>query len=69
VACRTPGKSVQTRSTKPPSGCSPSGNSVLSDDKRQPVANVAVYGFVPQWFYTAKLRLQIMPEDEARARP
>jgi hypothetical protein len=30
---------------------------------------VAVYGFVPQWFYTAKLRLQIMPEDEAGARP
>ena len=31
--------------------------------------NVAVYGFVPQWFHTAKLRLQIMPEDEAGARP
>jgi hypothetical protein len=43
-------------------------NSVLSEDKRQAVANVAVYGFVPQWFYTAKLRLQIMQEDEAGAR-
>jgi hypothetical protein len=56
-------------STKPPSGCPPSGNSVLSEDMRQAVANVAVYGFVPQWFYTAKLRLQIMPEEEAGARP
>ena len=24
--------------------------------------NVAVYGLVPQWFHTAKLRLQIKPE-------
>ena len=31
--------------------------------------DMAVYGFVPQWFYTAKLRLQIKPEDEAGARP
>jgi hypothetical protein len=25
----------------------------VSEDKRQAVANVAVYGFVPQWFYAA----------------
>jgi hypothetical protein len=40
----------------------------MSEHERQAVGNVA-YGFVPQWFYTAKLRLQIMPEDEAGARP
>ena len=31
--------------------------------------NVAVCGFVTQWFYTARLRSQIKPEDEAGARP
>ena len=31
--------------------------------------NMAVYGFVPQRFYTTKLRLKIRPEDEAGARP
>jgi hypothetical protein len=36
----------------------------MSEDERQTVANVA-YGFVPQWFYTARLRLRVM----ARARP
>jgi hypothetical protein len=40
-----------------------------SEDQRQTVADVAVHGFAPQWFYAACLRLQIMPKDEAGARP
>jgi hypothetical protein len=42
---------------------------VMSEDERQAVGNVVVYGFVPQWFYAAWLRSQIMPEDEAGAPP
>jgi hypothetical protein len=28
------------------------------------VANLAVFGFVPQWFYTAKLTLRPLPQDD-----
>jgi hypothetical protein len=37
----------------------------LSPEQRLAVANVAVFGFVPQWFYTERLRLRELPDDRA----
>ena len=40
----------------------------LSPEQRQAVGNVAVFGFVPQWFYTERLRLRSLPEDARERR-
>jgi hypothetical protein len=37
----------------------------LSPEQRLAVANVAVFGFIPQFFYTERLRLRELPEDAA----
>jgi hypothetical protein len=39
-------------------------NAVLDPAQRQAVANVAVFGFVPQWFYTVRLKLRPLPQDD-----
>jgi hypothetical protein len=40
------------------------GNAQLSPEQRQAVANVAVFGLVPQWFFTIRLKLRPLPSDE-----
>ena len=35
----------------------------LSPEQRQAVGNIAVFGFIPQWFYVDRLRLRSLPED------
>ena len=37
----------------------------LTPDQRYAVGNVAVFGFIPQWFYTERLRLRELPDDRA----
>jgi hypothetical protein len=37
----------------------------LSSEQRQAVANLAVFGFIPQFFYTERLRLRELPDDRA----
>jgi hypothetical protein len=37
----------------------------LSPEQRLAVGNVAVFGFVPQRFYTERLRLRELPDDRA----
>jgi hypothetical protein len=37
----------------------------LSPEQRQAVGNLAVFGFIPQWFFTERLRLRELPEDRA----
>jgi hypothetical protein len=39
-------------------------NARLDVDQRQAVANVAVFGFIPQFFYTERLRLRPLASDE-----
>jgi hypothetical protein len=39
-------------------------NVLLDPNQRQAVANVAVFGFVPQWFYTERLKLRPLPADD-----
>jgi hypothetical protein len=40
-------------------------NRRLDPAQRMAVANLAVFGFVPQFFYTGKLKLRPLPSDEA----
>jgi hypothetical protein len=40
-------------------------NQLLTLEQRQAVGNVCVYGFVPQWFYTTRLQLRPLPQDNA----
>ena len=35
----------------------------LTPEQRRAVANLAAFGFVPQWFFTAELRLRALPDD------
>ena len=35
----------------------------LTPEQRLAVGNVAVFGFVPQWFYVDRLKLRALPED------
>jgi hypothetical protein len=35
----------------------------LSPEQRRAVPNLAVFGFVPQFFYTERLRLRELPDD------
>ena len=44
-------------------------NGVLSEDKRQEMANLAVYGFVPQWFYTAQVGVADQALGAGRSAP
>ena len=37
----------------------------LSPEQRHAVGNVAVFGFIPQWFYVDRLKLRSLPEDAA----
>jgi hypothetical protein len=37
----------------------------LSSEQRHAVGNVAVFGFIPQWFYVDRLKLRSLPEDAA----
>ena len=39
-------------------------NALLDPAQCQAVANVAVFSFVPQWFYTARLELRPLPQDD-----
>jgi hypothetical protein len=39
-------------------------NARLTSDQRRAVANVAVYGFIPQFFYASRLKLRQLPSDE-----
>jgi hypothetical protein len=39
-------------------------NARLNPDQRQAVANVAVFGFVPTWFYVARGIGRALKEDE-----
>jgi hypothetical protein len=43
-------------------------NARLDPDQRQAVANVAVFGFVPQWFFTIRLKLRPLPSDARERR-
>jgi hypothetical protein len=36
----------------------------LTPEQRQAIADVAVFGWLPQGFFTARLRLRLLPEDE-----
>jgi hypothetical protein len=38
-------------------------NARLDPDQRQAVANVAVFGFIPQWFYAERLKLRPLDQD------
>jgi hypothetical protein len=38
-------------------------NALLTYDQREAVANVAVFGFIPQFFYTERLGLRPLPSD------
>jgi hypothetical protein len=38
---------------------------LLTLEQRHALANVAVFGFVPQWFFTERLRLRGLPGDQA----
>jgi hypothetical protein len=39
-------------------------DAVLDPEQRRAVANLACFGFVPMWFYTSRLKLRPLPEDE-----
>ena len=39
-------------------------DAVLSLEQRQAVGNVAVFGFVPMWFWTERLKLRSLATDE-----
>jgi hypothetical protein len=36
----------------------------LDRQQRQAVGTLAVFGFLPQWFYTERLKLRALPSDE-----
>lgn len=40
-------------------------DSKLTPDQRQAVGNVAVFGFIPIWLWTERLKLRSLPEDAA----
>jgi hypothetical protein len=39
-------------------------NARLDPEQRQAVAKIAVFGFVPQLFYTIRLKLWVLPSDD-----